>query len=167
MIARGGHDFFNAVLPANIAGINAKTGRARFGRFDAAFIMKMDIRDQRHADLAHDVVHGLGALGVRDGHAHNICAGLFKAADLRNCRGDIRRQGVGHGLHSDWRVAAHWDIADHDLSAFTALYVAPRPYVFYSHKQGVARARVSLKTKRRPKCAQVGALIGASAATPF
>ena len=48
VILGGINDFAHALIGADIAGIDAQACGARFRRFDAAFIMEMDVGDDRH-----------------------------------------------------------------------------------------------------------------------
>ncbi len=85
----------------------------------------MDVRDDRHLGGACDLVEMPGCLfgGARD--ADDVGAGFLAAADLADRRSHVLGRGVGHGLDADGRIAAHRDLADHDLTALAALDIAP------------------------------------------
>ena len=47
-------NFTDALGRADVAGIDAQTGRSRHRRFNSAFIMEVNIRHDRHRDLFND-----------------------------------------------------------------------------------------------------------------
>ena len=125
--AGGLRHFPDAIGRADIAGIDAQAGGAGLGGLDGALIMEMDVGDDRDLDLLDDVLQRRGRflVGARD--AHDVDAGLFGAADLRDRRLDVGGQRVGHRLHADRGVAADRHIADHDLTALTPVNVSVGP----------------------------------------
>ena len=123
------NDVAHARRIADVARIDPQARRARLGGLDAAFVVKMDIGDERDLRLSRDSPEGGGRLFVWTGDANDVGTGLFQLADLVDRRSRVRGRCVGHRLDGDRRVAAHRDIADHDLAAFAALDVAPRTNV--------------------------------------
>ena len=55
VIPRGFDHFFDALLVADVTGVNPKTGSSRFGSFDTAFIVKVNISNDWYGYLAHDL----------------------------------------------------------------------------------------------------------------
>ena len=96
------------------------------GSLERAFVMKMDVGDDRHIAGADDLFERGGALDVGAGHADDVDPGLLAAADLRDRRSGVAGRRVGHRLDGDGRVAPDGDLADHDLAGLAARNVAPR-----------------------------------------
>src|SRR5690606_622312 len=135
--------FLDALLAADIARVDAQTGRARLGRLDRALVVEVNVRHERDRDLAHDLLERRRRLLVGAGNAHDVGADLLQRLDLRDRRLHVRGQGVGHRLNGDRRVAADRDGADVDLAAFAAVDVAvwPDAHRFLGMIRGDARPR--------------------------
>ena len=121
MIPRRLHDLPHPLIAADIAGVDPQAGRTAFGGLDRAAVMEMDVGDDRHVHLAHDILQRQRAGLVGTGDPDNIDPRRLSAADLRHGAGDIGRQRVGHGLHGDRRAVAHRDLADIDPARLAAL----------------------------------------------
>ena len=81
---------------ADIAGVDAQTGGAALGRLDRAFVVKMDIGDDRHLDLPHDVFQGQRRFLIGAGDAHDVGAGPLQRLDLLDRCLDVMRDRVRH-----------------------------------------------------------------------
>ncbi|MCY1405881.1 hypothetical protein D9M71_211320 [compost metagenome] len=106
----------DAILAADVAGVDAQAIDAQLSHAQGDLVVEVDIRHQRHLDLLLDLAKGFRGIHVRHGNPHDVGAGLFQAANLRNGSGDVQGVGVGHALHSNGRIAAHWHVADPDLA---------------------------------------------------
>ncbi len=114
VVAGGLDDLLHPLVAADVAGVDAQAGGAAVGGFQGAPVVEMDIGDDRHADLADDVLQRQRAFLVGAGDPDDIHAGGFGAPDLRHGAGDVGGQRVGHGLHRDRCAVAHRDRADID-----------------------------------------------------
>ena len=125
MVLGGANDLGHALFVADIAGVDPQTGRAGLCRFNRAFVVEMDVGDDRHGAFAHDLLQrgGRCLIGGRD--ADDIGPRLCCALDLRHGCRHIRAVGIGHRLDGNRRVAPDGDAADHDLAALAAVDVAP------------------------------------------
>ncbi len=112
VIAGGPDDLLHALGTADVAWIDAQAGRAAVGRLDRPFVVEVDVRDDRHIDLVHDILEGDRTLLVGTGHADDVHASEFRPPDLRDGAGDVGGQRVGHGLHGDRGVVAHRHASD-------------------------------------------------------
>jgi hypothetical protein len=74
---------------ADIAGVDAQAGGAAFGRLDRALVVEMDVGDDRHLHLPHDVFQRQRRflVGARD--AHDIRAGALQGLHLLDRRLDV------------------------------------------------------------------------------
>ncbi len=145
IVPGGLDDLLDPTLIADIAGIDPQAGSTRLGGLDAAFVMKMNVRDDGHTDLAHDLPERRRARLVGDADANDVGAGLGRAVDLCDGACDVRRQCVGHRLHGDRRAAADGDVAHHDPAAVTTVDVAPGADRVVRH-QGPSSLRLSTIT---------------------
>ena len=118
------HHFAHALGAADIAGIDAQAGRAVHRRLDGALVVKMDIGHDRNIRRGGNRLHRLGGVFVGAGNAHDIGARFLDAADLVDGGAGIAGDGVGHGLDRDRRVAAHGNLAHHDLARLAPVNVA-------------------------------------------
>ena len=55
MIARRFDHLFDPFLVTNVAGVDAQAGRTRLSRFNPAFIVKMNVRNDGNGHLWHDL----------------------------------------------------------------------------------------------------------------
>ena len=124
MVVRRAHDFAHPLIRADIARIDAQTGRAALRRLDGAFVVKVDVGNDRHVDRADDVLQRPGRRLIRAGNPDDVGAGLFQRQHLGHGGGHVRGIGVGHRLDGDRRIAADRHVADEDLTAFAPLDVA-------------------------------------------
>ncbi len=118
--------FAHPIGRSDIARVDAQTSRTGIGRFERAFVVEMDVRDDRYAAGADDLLQRGGAFHIGAGHADDVDARILAAADLVDRRLRVGRERVGHRLHGDRRIAANGNVADHDLAALAARNVAPR-----------------------------------------
>jgi hypothetical protein len=88
--------------------------------------MEMNIGDDRHFYLAHDVLERQRRILVGARDAHDIRTGAFQRLDLLDRRLDVARDRVRHRLHGDRRIAADRHIADINLAASTAVNITIR-----------------------------------------
>ena len=122
----GGTDHFgHALAAADVAWVDAQAGRALVRRFERAFVMEVDVRDDRDIRCLGDAVEMFGRLGGGARHANDVRARVLAATDLVDRRTDILGRRVGHGLDGYRRIAADGDVADHDLAGRAALDRAP------------------------------------------
>ena len=125
-VVLGGLDHFpDASGRADITGVDAQTGGPRFGGLDGAFVVKMDVGDDRHRAFGDDKLQRAGAVFIWGRDADDIGPGNGGAPDLFQRRLDVRGDGIGHGLHRNWRITANRNFAHHDLARFTAINIAP------------------------------------------
>ena len=121
MIARGLDHFLHAFLGPDIAGVDPQARRPRLRRFNGAAVVEMDIGHDRHIHFAHNFSQSRSRFLGRARHAHNINAGQFAPADLRNRRRCVLGGRIRHGLHGNRRIAAHRHAPDMDQAGFAAL----------------------------------------------
>ncbi len=72
-------DFAHAVGRADIAGIDAQAGGAALGRLDRPLIVEMDVGDDRHRDLPHDLLAARRRFLVGAGDPDDVGAGVLAA----------------------------------------------------------------------------------------
>jgi len=134
VIVPGGLDhLFDAGLVADIAGVDPQAGGPRFGGFDPAFVVKVDVGDDRHADFGNDLPECAARRFVGHRHTDDISTRFGGGVHLRDGRPDVSRQRIRHRLHADRCIAPHRHVADHDLTALAAVDVAPRADVIERH----------------------------------
>ena len=105
-----------AVVAADIAGIDANfVDRMIEGR-QRHLVIEMDVADERDADLLADLGQGGGVFRLGHGDADQFAAGLFEALDLCHGRRDVEGVGRRHRLDANRIVAADGQVADHDLA---------------------------------------------------
>jgi hypothetical protein len=56
MVARGLHDLLHALLLPMLPGLMRRHGRAGLRRLDGAAVVEVDVGDDRHIHLAHDLM---------------------------------------------------------------------------------------------------------------
>ena len=108
---------------ADIAGIDAQAGRSRLRRLDGPAVVEVDVGDDGNADFRHDLRERRGALLVGTGHPDDVRARQCGPAHLRDRRGDVAGQRVGHGLDADRGIAADLDRPDPDFPGGPAIDV--------------------------------------------
>ena len=96
MILGGFDDLADPLGRADIAGVDAQTGGAALGRLDRAFVMEMNVGDDRHLDLPHDVFQGQRRFLIGAGDAHDVGAGPIQRLDLLDRSLDVMRDRVRH-----------------------------------------------------------------------
>ena len=119
------HDFGDALAAADIARIDPQAGGALVRRFERAFVVEMDVGDDRDIGCRGDLVEMCGRFRRGAGHADDVRPGILAATNLVDRRADILGRRVGHGLHGNRGIAADGDVADHDLAGRAALDSAP------------------------------------------
>ena len=125
VVARCGDHLAHPIRRADIAGIDPQAGRPRLGRFDAAFVVEVDVGHDRDRGGPHDRRQGGGRVLVRAGDPHDIGAGLFQGPHLGDGRRRIAGHRVGHRLDRDRRVPTDLYGTDADLAAFAPLNGPP------------------------------------------
>ncbi len=65
----------DAIRAADIAGVDPQAGGARLGRLDGALVVEVDVGDDRHVDIAHDLLQRDRAFLVRHRDADDVGAG--------------------------------------------------------------------------------------------
>ena len=125
VIPRRLHNVAHSIMRADIAGIDPQACGPRLRRLDGASVVEMDVGDEgrlgRLGDLRKRRSRGL----VRAGDADDVGARLLQRPHLGDGRVCVRRQGVGHRLDGDRRIAAHLYGPDADLAAGPAVDAAP------------------------------------------
>ena len=134
VIPRGRDHLAHALGRADVARVDPQAGGAGLCRLDGAAVVEVDVGDDRHRAFAHDLGErgAAGLVGNRD--ADDVCARLRRRLHLRDRRGDVGGGGVGHGLDADRGIAAHGDVAHHDLAGGAAVDVPPRTDVVQRHE---------------------------------
>ena len=84
---------------ANIARVDPQTGRPSLCRLNRAFVVKMDIRNDRHRAFRHNLPQSPRAFLIWGRYPHNISTRNRTALHLFNRGLDVCGQGIGHGLH--------------------------------------------------------------------
>ena len=125
MILGGLDHLAHAAGVADITGVDAQAGGTGFGGLNRAFVVEMDVCDDRHRAFGTDFAQGQRAFAVRGRNAHNIRPGHGTALNLFDGRLDVGGQRVGHRLHRDRRIAPDGHFAHHDLTRLAAVDIAP------------------------------------------
>ena len=139
--------FVDAVGRSDVARIDAQARRAGVRGFQRAFVVEMDVRDDRYLGGADDLLERGGAGDIGAGDADDVDARILAAADLVDRRLHVVGRGVGHGLDGDGRIAADGDVADHDLAALAAHDIAPGTHGHW----GSSRVRRPIADRLRPR----------------
>ena len=71
------HDRLHAVLPADVAGVDADLVRAVLRSGDGKAVVKVNVRHERNMNAVLDDLDRLRRLGRRHGHAHDLAARLL------------------------------------------------------------------------------------------
>ena len=79
---------------ADVAGVEAQAVEAGVDRGQRPAVVEVDVGDQRHRRLAHDLRQRVRGLLVGHGDAHDLAAELRELVDLAHGRGDVRRVGA-------------------------------------------------------------------------
>ena len=106
------HDLGDLFRTADVAGVQAHAVRAGFDRLQRKRVVEMDVRDHRDRRGGDDRLQGHRVLLARDGHAHDVGAGVGDGADLLHRGGHVRGLGLGHRLHGDRGTTANRYAAD-------------------------------------------------------
>ena len=114
-------DSLDLLLAADVARVEAQGVDALMDGLERELVVKVDVRDERHRDLAQDVAEVLRGLHVGHGETHDVATRCLQGADLGDGRFGVRRLRIRHRLHGDGRPAADGDLADVDLARRTAL----------------------------------------------
>ena len=72
-------DLAHARRRADIAGVDAQAGGAALRRLDRPLVVEMDVGDDRHRHLRHDVLQRQRRFLVGAGNPHDVGAGLLRA----------------------------------------------------------------------------------------
>jgi hypothetical protein len=72
----------------------------------------MNVRDDRHRRLSHDLFHRIGSFFVIHGHPHNIDASLGCCPDLRQRSCNVVSLGFRHCLDGNRCICANFHSAD-------------------------------------------------------
>ena len=123
------------LLGTDIAGIDAKTGRACLGGFDGAFVVEMDIRHDRNRAFAHDLAQRSGRVLVGRRDPNDIGPRLRRRQNLRDRGLNVGRVGIGHRLHADRRIAPNGNRTDVNLAGRAAVDVPPGAYMVQGHER--------------------------------
>src|SRR4029079_3442708 len=123
--ARCRNDFADALLLTDVGGIDAQARRTCIRGFESALVVEVDVGNDRHARLTHDLLQRRGHVPGRARYADDVGAGILAAPNLIDRRLGILGRRVGHGLDADRRVSAHGYGADHDLPRLAPLDVTP------------------------------------------
>ena len=118
------HHFPYSSFGPDVSRVYAQARRAGNGGFNAATIVKMNIRDDGNGCLSNDRRKRLGRLFVRARDPNNISARRFELTNLGHRRRDIMRERVGHRLNSNRRTAPDRNAANHHLTGVATENVA-------------------------------------------
>ena len=135
VVPRRLHDLPDPRRRADVARIDTKARGAGLGRFDAAFVVEMDVGHEGDLGGLGDHLERPGGVLVGAGDADDVRARFLQLAHLGDGRFSVRRQGVSHRLDADRGVAADFDRADSNLSGRAAIDSPPGAMVrsFYGH----------------------------------
>src|SRR6185436_1731661 len=98
------------VLAPDIPGVDAVLGQGlrAVGILDEENVaVVVEVADDRHLHLAHDLRYRAGGRVVVHGHAHQLAARRVQRAHLGHRSRHVRGVGIGHGLDHDGPLAAH------------------------------------------------------------
>ena len=112
LLLAGLHHGLDAVVIADVAGVDADLIHAHVCAGQCGLVIKVDIR---HNGDIHRILDGLDALGVccaGAGHTQDLTARRLAALRLRHIALDVLHRDIQHGLHRDGVVAADGHIAD-------------------------------------------------------
>ena len=113
-VAGVGHSL-NAVVAADVAGVDADFGRAALCRGDGKSVIKMDIRHQGQGRVLADVRKAPGGFHVGNCQSGNLAPGGGKLTDLLQAALHIRGFGIEHGLDDHRGAAADGNAAHQNL----------------------------------------------------
>ena len=110
------HHGLDAVLTADVAGVDPNCCGSVFRCREGAAVVKVDIRDDGQRRRSRDLSERDRRLRGWNGDARDLAAGSCEGLDLGKRTLDVTGSGVAHGLDGYRRAAAHGDGADFDLS---------------------------------------------------
>ena len=116
---------------AGVAGIDAVLGqiaRALGILGQQQMPVVVEVADDGHADallveLLDDVGNGRRSLVIVHGNAYQFRSGAGQRRHLLHGRGDVRRVGIGHGLHHNRCIRAYAHTADDGRNGLSALNI--------------------------------------------
>src|SRR3990167_7321108 len=126
MIFRGLYDFAHTVFRPDIARVDPKARRTVFGGFNCAFIMEMNISNDRYRYLLHNLFQRRRGFLIRARYPYDIRPHGLQRMNLRHSRRHIMRDGIGHGLHRNRRIPPHRHVPHPNLTGRTAVNLSPR-----------------------------------------
>ena len=109
------HDRADALLSADVAGVDADLGGAALRCGDGKAVVKVDIRHQRQRRCRRDLGKALGRVHIRNGQTRDLAACRRQRTELTQRALDVGRPGVQHRLNGNGRAAADGDAAHMDL----------------------------------------------------
>ena len=128
---------------ANIAGVDAQLRGAAARSLDGDVRIKVDVGDNGKRRRLTNCLERVQAIAARDGHAHDLAAGVGKRVDLRQVRLDIGGRRVQHRLHDHGSSAAHGHAAHHHPAGRLVGFRGLRLLGFHGHLPSVASFRMS------------------------
>ena len=114
------HHFTHFGIIADITRVDTQAVGTGICHRQSNLIIKMNISDQRHADLFFDLGKGGHTLHRRRGHTHQISTGIDTSLNLCHRRRHITGVGIGHTLYADRCITTDGDIADMDFFGWAA-----------------------------------------------
>ena len=106
----------HAILPADIARIDADFGGTGFCRRNCQLIIKVNICHQRQRTFFYDLSKSSGAFHIGNSKTNDLATSSFQLTNLLQRRGNIRGLGVQHRLNHNRRAAANLYITYNYLS---------------------------------------------------
>ncbi len=95
-VTRAVHNGTNTLFIADVAWVDAQAVDAILRHLQRNTVVKVDIRDQRNADLLFDELKGFRRVHGRHGNTDDIRAHALQGFDLINRRFHIRGTRIGH-----------------------------------------------------------------------
>ena len=106
MLTAGVGDRLNAVLRTDIAGVDSDFVNPRGNAFERAFVIKMNVGNNRNGNRFFDRRKGFDGFFVGNSQTHNFTARLFEFDRLAHVALDVFRRDIQHRLDTDFCAAA-------------------------------------------------------------
>ena len=116
-------DFFDRLAAADVSRIDPEPVRAGLESGESQAVVKVDVCNQRGANLLLDLFERCSSLFIRHSQSHDLTPGSLKLLDLPDRRSHIPGVRVGHGLNRNRRFAADRHIPDMDLASFLSSHL--------------------------------------------
>ena len=106
------HHLADVLFLADVAGIQPQAVDTGFERLQRQRVLEMDVGDERHRRMRHDIRQRRRRLAVRNGDADDLAADVGQFLDLGEGRLRVAGIGGGHRLHADRVFATEGDVTD-------------------------------------------------------